>query len=156
MRLEQTLADFLASPVMIIIGSHDADCRPEIGRGNGAIVDARSDSVDLLFSRWLWPGTAHNIATNGAIAVTFARPRDYAAFQLKGNATLVTPTARHLRVSADYGVQIRQALAALGLVPQLMEPWLTDRDPLVARIAVAEVFEQTPGPRAGRAVQARP
>jgi hypothetical protein len=152
MRIEHELAVFLSSPVLQIIGTHDPAGRPDIGRGQGAMVDAAAGRVDVLFSRWLWPGTAANLTANGAIALTFARARDYAAYQIKGPATLIEPTDVHRRVARDYGGAIRAALTAQGVPPTLIETWLTDRDALVARVAVTEVFEQTPGPRAGRAL----
>lgn len=153
MRLDDDLATFLQSPVMIIIGSHDAAGQPQVGRGHGALVDAVAGVVELLFSRWLWPGTAGNIAANGAIAVTFARPRDYAAYQIKGKATLLVPEPRHVQAAAAYDDAIRAALGAQGIPPPLIASWLSDRDPVVARIAVAEAFVQTPGPRAGLALE---
>jgi hypothetical protein len=152
MRIEHKLAVFLSSPVLQIIGTHDPVGRPDIGRGHGVTVDAAAGRVDLLFSRWLWPGTAANLTVNGSIALTFARPRDYAAYQIKGPATLIEADDPHLQVARDYGAAIREALAAQGVPSPLFEAMLTDRDPVVARVAVTEIFEQTPGPRAGRAL----
>jgi hypothetical protein len=126
--------------------------RPEIGRGNGALVRAEPGVVDLLLSAWLWPATVRNLRINGTLAATFARPRDYAAFQIKGSATLLEPAADHLRVSADYTEAIREALMAQGLEARLIDTWLCDRELTVARVTVEQIYEQTPGPRAGRAV----
>ena len=152
MQLDEALSEFLVSPVMIIIGTHDAALRADIGRGNGALVQGESGVVDLLVSGWLWPGTVSNLRTTGAVAATFARPRDYAAYQIKGRAMLIEPKEEHLRVAADYSEAIREALVAQGLEGRLIDPWLCERDLCVARITVAEAFEQTPGPRAGRAL----
>ena len=156
MRLDDALSEFLASPVMIIIGTHDEALRPEIGRGSGALVHAETDTVEVLLSSWLWPGTARNLRTNGAFAATFARPRDYAAYQVKGRATVIEPQAEHRRIAADYTEAIRETLMAQGLVARLIDPWLSERELVVACVSVAEVYEQTPGPRAGRALPASP
>ena len=156
MRIERELAAFLSSPVLQIIGTHDAAGRPDIGRGHGAAVDAAAGRIDVLFSRWLWPGTAANLSANGTMALTFARARDYAAYQIKGTAVLIDAGDLHLRVSHDYDAGIREALMAQGVASPLIDTWLTDRDPVVARVTVTEIFEQTPGPRAGRALAAAP
>src|SRR4051812_19006462 len=132
MRLDDALSEFLASPVMIIIGTHDEALRPEIGRGNGALVHVQSGKVEVLFSSWLWPGTARNLRANGGFAATFARPRDYAAFQLKGLATLMEPLAEHRHAAADYTEAIRETLIAQGLETRLIDPWLTERELVVA------------------------
>ena len=152
MPLDPALTEFLTSPVMIIIATHGEALHPEIARGNGALARADSGTVDLVISGWLWPGTLRNLRAGSLIAATFARPRDYAAFQIKGTATLVEPQPEHLRLSAHYMNGIREALTAQGLEAPLIDPWLSDRDPAVARITVLEAYEQTPGPRAGRAL----
>jgi hypothetical protein len=36
------------------------------------------------------------------------------------------------------------------LEPQVAAPWLTNRDAIVARIAVDAIFVQTPGAKAGQ------
>lgn len=154
MRLDDALSEFLASPVMIIIGTHDETLQPDIGRGSGTLVHADTGVVEVLLSSWLWPGTARNLRANGAFAATFARPRDYTAYQVKGRATVIEPQAEHRRVAADYAEAIREALMAQGMVAGLIDPWLSERELVVACVDVAQVYEQTPGPRAGRALSA--
>jgi hypothetical protein len=46
-------------------------------------------------------------------------------------------------------------LASLGVPRHLIAPWLTARDARVARLAVSEIYVQTPGPLAGMLAGAR-
>jgi hypothetical protein len=149
--VDAELAAFMASPVMIIIGTCDAAGRPEVARGCGALVRGDAGEVDIVVSGWLWPATLRNLATGGVAAATFARPADYVTYQVKGEATLAAPTPRHLDAARDYERDIRRVFAGLGLEKRLVDPWITQREPAVLRLAIAEVYVQTPGPRAGRA-----
>ncbi len=150
----EAFARFLTSPVMVIVGSRDAAFRAEIGRAVG--VRVAGDAVELMISRWQWPGTAANLSANGALAATFARPTDYVTCQLKGRATVREAAAVDRALAAAYVADVTAALCDLGLVPGVITPWLCDRDLVVARFAVAEAYTQTPGARAGAPLEAAP
>jgi hypothetical protein len=153
MRIEDELARFVVSPVMIIIGTRDAANRPNIGRGMGArIVD--SDAVEIVLSSLQWPETVANLRDNGRMAVTFARPSDYVSYQLKGRARLRDADAADLARARHYAGDIRAVLEGLGLAQELLLPWFSDRKVVIAQLKVEEVYVQTPGPKAGTTVGA--
>jgi predicted pyridoxine 5'-phosphate oxidase superfamily flavin-nucleotide-binding protein len=150
MKLDAELAAFLASPVMIIIGTSDDSGRPEIARAVGARIDPDRGVVELVVSAWQWPATIADLRTRGRIAVTFARPSDYVSYQLKGAARIRPAGADDLELAARYMESIVEVLAGLGLDRRLAAPWITDREAVVARIEVQSVYVQTPGVRAGQ------
>jgi hypothetical protein len=80
-----------------------------------------------------------NLRANGAIAVTCSRPSTYRTVQLKGVATeLGDPTGGQLEaVQRHLDSFIREVETVLGA------------DLLSVTFEVREVFEQTPGPKAG-------
>lgn len=144
------LAAFLESPVMIILGT-GAEGVPEIGRGLGAAVAPGGAVLHVMVSAWQWPETVANARVNGRIAATFARPADYVTYQVKGRVELVMPPTPALAAcAARYAARIAEALAALGQPPARTAPWLSSRDLVALRIRPEQVFEQTPGGRAGR------
>lgn len=148
MRLSDDLRQFIASPVMIIIGTRDSANRPAVGRAVGArVVDA--GTVEFLYSAWQWPETHRNLAANGEAALTFARPADYVAYQLKGNARLRAATPADQALTSRYQADIHAMFAGLGLPAELVAPWLADRELAAARLRVRELYVQTPGPSAG-------
>jgi len=153
MQLGNELAPFIASPVMIIIGTRDAANLPAIGRGLGACA-LGADSVEVMLSAWQWPDTVANLRDNHRMAATFARPSDYVTYQIKGRAELVDARAEDLERSQRYCANILAVLEGLGLERKIVQPWLCEHDIVVARMKVEEVYVQTPGPKAGTAVGA--
>lgn len=146
--LDSELAAFIESPVMQIVGTADAARRPGIARGVGAWCTGR-DAVDLVLSAWQWPQTIANIEENGRIAVTFSRPSDYVTYQIKGTASLRPASPAEIERSAGYTVSIVSTLMRNGLLPEIIAPWLTARDAVVATIRMSSVYVQTPGAQAG-------
>ncbi|NIX77304.1 hypothetical protein HB375_11860 [Microvirga sp. c23x22] len=147
------LAAFMTSPVMIILGTRDDALVPEIARAVGAIVRPEQGCVDLIASEWQWPKTVANIRANGRLSVTFARPSDYVSYQVKGHAAVTPASAEHVALAAQYMDRMAAALADLGLEKRITAPWLVDRDPVTLRLAVQEVFVQTPGAKAGQLIE---
>lgn len=147
--LDAELAAFIESPVMQIVGTADAARRPGIARGVGAWRTNDRDTIELVLSAWQWPETVANIEANGRIAVTFSRPSDYVTYQIKGTATLRPANAAEIKRSAGYTVAIVSALMRNGLLPEIIAPWLTTSDAMVATIRLSSVYVQTPGAQAG-------
>ncbi len=147
MVIDDELADFVASHVMIIV----ATAGPQIARAVGARADHAAGRLDLLVSAWQWPEAVAELGPAGRIAATFARPVDYVSLQVKGIVEDVRPADSDDRArAAGYIAGITGMLVGLGLDPLIIEPWQSDRDLLRLRIRPEAVFVQTPGPQAGR------
>ncbi|WP_035822064.1 pyridoxamine 5'-phosphate oxidase family protein [Cupriavidus sp. SK-4] len=150
MRLSEEIRRFIASPVMIIVGTRDTVNRPSIGRAVGArVVD--EENVELVLSAWQWPATTSNLSANGQAAVTFSRPTDYVSYQLKGTAQLRAAAQPDLELSRRYQAEMVELFSGLGLPAELVMPWMSERELTVARVLVREAYVQTPGPKAGTA-----
>lgn len=156
MRIDTDLSRFVTSPVMIIVGTRDDSLCPEIGRAVGVRVAASGTGLDLMLSRWQWGRTVDNIRANGDIAVTFSRPSDYVSYQLKGRAELRAATPTDHALAAAYTSDMIATLCDLGLHPDLIGPWLSDRDLVVVPVTLREVYLQTPGDRAGTPLKGVP
>lgn len=152
MQLSADLVGFLASPVMMIVGTCDAANRPSIARGSGAAVSVGVDTVSIFISRPQWPQTIANLRENGRMAITFARPSDYVSYQLKGKATLRDADATDIVRSERYTADMFAVLSNLGVAVDLATPWFARQDIVVAILEPAEIYVQTPGPRAGTAL----
>ena len=147
--IDAALASFLESPVMIIVGSCDDGLLPQIARAAGAVADRAKGRIDLIVSGWQWPQTIANVARNGQLAVTFARPADYVSYQLKGRAEILPASAAHRQRAQLYIAAMIETFAGLGLDQAVAASWLVDQDPQVLRLAVERIFVQTPGENAG-------
>ena len=155
MQIGNELAAFLASPVMIIMGTCDSTGRPDIARVVGARVDSEAGAVELVLSAWQWPRAVVNVRTRGRVAVTFARPTDYVSYQVKGRADLRAADAQALALAARYMEDVSAVLVSLGLQRSVLDAWFTDREAVVVRLEVDAIYVQTPGAKAGQALAAR-
>ncbi|MFB2549811.1 pyridoxamine 5'-phosphate oxidase family protein [Ensifer soli] len=155
MRLDDRLIDFLTRPLMCIIAVADAARRPTAGRGVGLHVDEGREAIDVIFSGWQWPRLEPAIRQTHRAAVTFVSPSDYVSFQLKGQATLREIEARDHAAAHLFMAKATGELESLGVARGIIAPWLTGRDARVVRIAVDEIYIQTPGPSAGMRAGAR-
>lgn len=156
MLIHQDLAAFMASPVMIILGSRNDALVPEIARAVGAAVRREEGCIDLMVSEWQWPQTVANVRANGQLAATFARPSDYVSYQVKGHATVVPTTAGHVALARCYMESMASTLGELGLEQRIVAPWLANRSLVTLRLSAQEIFVQTPGAKAGQLIEQLP
>jgi hypothetical protein len=149
-RLPDELADFVESGVSILVGTTDDRLRPACMRALGARISQDRTSVTVFLPEATARATLANLAANGRIAVAFSRPLDHRSIQIKG-ACLGTRLASH----DDRGTQERyraayfEQLHAVG-VPRSVARRIAWWPSVAVDVAVTELFEQTPGPAAGR------
>jgi len=151
--IDDSLATFLESPVMIVVGTRDNMLRPALGRAVGAKLSPNRVMLDLWISEWQWPETVANLRDIQSAAVTFSRPTDYVSYQLKGAVEEigVVEPAGWERVNA-YTALTTAVLMECGVPRSFVDHWFTTANLVKARIRIADVFAQTPGPSAGRSV----
>ncbi|AGS24787.1 pyridoxamine 5'-phosphate oxidase-like protein (plasmid) [Rhizobium etli] len=149
MRLDDRLLDFFNRPLMCIIAVADEAGRPSAGRGVGFHLLEDRETVDVIFSAWQWPRLEPCIRATKRIAATFVSPADYVGFQLKGAAAMRETEEPDLDRADRFMTLATDALESLGVPRRLIGPWLTARDARVARLAISEIYVQTPGPLAG-------
>ncbi|OWW00144.1 pyridoxamine 5'-phosphate oxidase [Rhizobium sp. R72] len=134
---------------MCIIAVADETRRPSAGRGVGFQLLEDRETIDVIFSAWQWPRLEPCIRQTGRIAATFVSPSDYVSFQLKGTAAIRDTETPDLNRADRFMTAATDELEALGVARRLIAPWLTAREARVARLAISEIYVQTPGPLAG-------
>ena len=134
--------------VSILVGTSDADRMPHAARCHGAIVDRERNVVTIYLPDVSARGALENLRKNPQIAVSFARPRDYAAFQIKGACIGLRPaTTVDCELIRRYVASFAEANRPFGIADLIMR-WLSFPATAVD-ILVKEVFTQRPGPHAG-------
>ena len=115
-------------------------------------VGADRESVTLFLSEAIGGKTLENLRNNGKIAVTCTRPTDHITCQLKGQVRSIKPaTSANREMSRRWHREFRAELSAIGVPSTLSEAWIIE--PTVAvQISVSDVFDQTPGPGAGKKI----
>jgi hypothetical protein len=143
------LVEFMESGASILVGTRDASLKPECLRGVGAHVG--SDSVLHVFlNKAVAARTLANVADNGLAAVTFSRVVDHKTLQVKGRVQRTrdaVPAERAIqeRYVAAFAEQVYFAGLSRSITKRI-RIWPS----AVMELVITDIFEQTPGPNAGR------
>lgn len=147
--VDQTLTEFLEQGLAIHIGTRDARLRP-----NGCVVTAvrvedEGRQLVAFIPACASPAVLDDLRSNGQAALSFTRPTDDRAVQVKGQFMSIADASE-----ADEQFARRQwsgfleQLERIGLPGRATATWTLW--PCVAvRIRVTAIFSQTPGPEAG-------
>jgi hypothetical protein len=150
--LDPSVVEFIHGGVAVGVATRDDDLKPEFARGWGPEVSADRRSVTLCVSAPEGSLMRVNLERNGAVAVGFSPPTIARAVQVKGIVTGVVaePGAADLERVERH---VRAFVAEAGRVgaPEALSERMFLRPGLVTfRFSIEEVFDQTPGPTAGR------
>lgn len=154
--IDDKLKAFLEGPVSIVVGTRDSRMVPEITRAWGARVSEDRGQISMCVPLGTSRKTLDNVESNGDIAATFALPTDYRAFQLKGvRATVSDPDEADLAAVQRHHDGFVEANLPLGQTRERLANFfqgeIETSTVLVKIIFTAEqIFDQTPGPGAGR------
>jgi len=148
--IPQPIVDLLETGVSVMVGTRDASLTPECTRAWGIQVGADRGTVTIFLSERFAGKTIDNLRDNGRIAVTCTRPTDHITCQLKGQVRGMKPaTPADRDLSQQWHREFIAELKAIGVPSALSEAWISEPT-LAVEFAVTEVFDQTPGPGAGR------
>lgn len=148
------LVDFVEGGVSILVGTRDAANVPDVARGIGAAVSADRTEVTIYLNVSWGRRALANLAANGEIAVGFSRPLDNFAIQLKGTCTKIVPPEQGDRTVVErYHSTYSEQLYMVGL-PRSLTRRFRMWPAASVTFAVRDVFTQTPGPDAGKRMEA--
>jgi hypothetical protein len=149
---------FLQGPVSINVAATRHDGWPCVCRAQGCMVAHDRRTVTLLLSARRGHEVLDALDTGSSIAAVFSRPATHATLQLKsGQAARVAPKAAHRDCQSRYAQAFAGELVTLGYGPELGQGLIdimATSDLVALRFAPKVVFDQTPGPAAGRVLAA--
>lgn len=147
--LDRSLTEFLEQGLAIHIGTRDARLRP-----NGCVVTAvrvedEGRQLVAFIPKAVTPAVFDDLRSNGQAALSFTRPSDDKAVQVKGEfISLADATAAEEQLAKHQWGGFLEQLGMIGLPAEATSTWTLW--PCVAvRIRVTALFSQTPGPEAG-------
>jgi hypothetical protein len=147
--LDKTLTEFLEQGLAIHIGTRDARLRP-----NGCVVTAvrvedQGRQLVAFIPKAVTPAVFDDLRSNGQAAISFTRPSDDKAVQVKGEfVSLAEASVDEEQFARNQWGGFLQQLDLIGLPGKATHSWTLW--PCVAvRIKVTALFSQTPGPEAG-------
>jgi hypothetical protein len=149
--LDPAVVEFIHGGVAVGVATRDGDLRPEFARGWGPEVSADGRSLRLCVSAPEGSRMRANLDSNGAVAVGFSPPTIARAVQVKGAVVAARePEAADLeRVERHVRSFVAEAVR-IGAPPELSERMFVGTGLVAVEVSIDEVFDQTPGPTAGR------
>ncbi len=152
------LKTFLEGPVSVLIGTRDSRHVPEITRAWGPRVSEDRLYVSLCVPLATSRKTLDNLEGNGQIAATFSLPTNYRTFQLKGRLAGTTePDSTDLAAVERHREAFAVVNEPLGQLREHVEAfWRAEIETSAVLVKILfvpeQVFDQTPGPGAGRSL----
>jgi hypothetical protein len=149
--LDAEMVGFIHGGVAVGVATRHGDLRPEFARGWGPEVSADGRSLTLCVSAPEGSRMRANLMGNGAVAVGFSPPTIARAVQVKGVAMVMgEPEAADLeRVERHVRSFVAEA-ERIGAPPELSRRMFVREGLVAVQFSIDEVFDQTPGPTAGR------
>jgi hypothetical protein len=143
------LGAFLQEGVGIYIGTRNAALEPNGARALAARVEDGGTLVVIYIADVAVSRVLHDLESNGQAAVTFGRPVDERAIQVKGTFVNARPARDDERPILDaQWDDFTRSLQTIGVPPAARSAW--PRWPATAiALKPTAIFEQTPGPSAG-------
>jgi hypothetical protein len=149
--LDSDLRDFVHSGVAVAVATRDGELRPALTRAWGPELSADRRTLTLCVIAPPGSRTHANLDEKAAVAVGFSLPTIARAAQVKGAVVAVgEPGPAELERAERHLSLFHAQVEQLGPLARRARRLYTPADFVSITIAVDEVFDQTPGPVAGR------
>ncbi len=149
----EKLRRFLDGGISVIVGTVDAEGVPSCCRG--IAVDSKDDfdTITVYLPAATAGETVANLATTRRIAVSLTEPLSHGSIQLKGVTRGVKLATNDTRDFVDNRLEsFAEALGSFGL-PRTVTRSLNHWPAFAIEVSVEQLFDQTPGPKAGEALR---
>jgi hypothetical protein len=149
--LDPAVVELIHGGVAVGVATRDDDMRPEFARGWGPEASTDGRSLRVCLTAPEGSRMRANLKRNGAVAVGFSPPTIARAIQVKGVAMRVgEPEAADLeRVERHVRSFVAEA-ERIGAPAELSQRMFVREGLVAVQFSIDEVFDQTPGPTAGR------
>jgi len=152
-RIPEDIVEILEGGVSILVGTCDAERRPDAARGVGAAVSRDRTEITIYLHETWGARALANLRARGEIAVGFSRPLDAFAMQLKGRCTrFLSPSEGDRSVVDRYHATYGEQLYMTGF-PRSITKRFIFWPAVGVTFAVRDIFVQTPGPDAGKRLE---
>ncbi len=153
--LDADTAEFITGVTSMSIATRDAQLLPAVGKALGCTLSADRRWLTVMIDGEQSARIAADIAAGSPVAVVFSLPATHRTVQIKGRQATMAPASPTQQVRTRLHVDaIVEHLVPLGYDEAALRVLFSfSPDRLMAvRFTPAEVFAQTPGPRAGERI----
>jgi hypothetical protein len=152
-RLSEEVAAFVCSGVAVSVATRNGDLRPAFTRAWGPRLSEDGQTLTLCVIAPAGSATRAGLEQNGAIAIGFSPPTAARAVQVKGTAVEIRdPERDELECAERHLAAFCVETASIGYPADLARRLYSPVDFVSVTLSIDEVFDQTPGPAAGRRV----
>jgi general stress protein 26 len=150
--IDDELQSYVESGVAVVAATADAEGRPHMTYAWGPRVGKTRSHLTVFIEPSRGAQPLLDIASGGAIAVTFGHPTTYRSVQLKGRVTSVEDaSAADLAWVDRHRDDFLSSTSLVGDDPATIRgSWAGDLELRRVEIEVERAFDQTPGPDAGK------
>jgi hypothetical protein len=155
--LSEANAAFVQRFTSMNVAGRDAQNRPALARGLGIRVSPDRRTLTVFLSTTHSARVLQCLRENGAIAVAVTRPTTHETLQFKGRVREIVPLSVGDRAEiAAYRDSVIEELMRLGYRPEFVKTVLAgSEDSVAVKFEPDEMFNQTPGPKAGEKLAAQ-
>jgi hypothetical protein len=153
-QLPKELVELVEGGASIQVGTRDAARKPECLRAVGAEVGPDRTTLVVYVPAELAARTLANLEDNAAIAVTFSQISNHRSVQVKGKLRALRRTRKSERILQErWLAAFTEQLHMTGFARRIarrLRYWPS----LALELEIHELFVQSPGPGAGRRIEA--
>ena len=152
--IPEKLVEFINGPILMVVGTRDEKLCPSVNRVFGAIVNAGRETITFFVPEILSEKMLRNLTDNGRIALLISEPISHETYQFKG-AYISSRKSNDEEIAFQdaYFHKILSHLPKFG-VPEEYWNTLIYKPSLAVTFRVEDIFDQTPGPGAGKKITA--
>lgn len=153
--LPSDIVEFLHGPQIMALGTRDATLRPAMGRLLGAFAEGPTDRISFFLPNVQSEPHLTNLADNGLVAMTAGEARTHRNYQFKGRVVAVrASTAADAAIRDLYRDKLIRYFREEYFMPlpdEFIGGYISEPSTTIT-FRVAKIFNQTPGPNAGKPV----
>jgi hypothetical protein len=153
--LPDDIIEFLHGPLVMALGTRSPKLRPAMGRVFGAFADAATDRISFFLPNVQCEPHLTNLADNGLVAFTTGEARSHKNYQFKGRVVEIRPsTASDAAIREVYRDKLITYFRQQYFIPlpdKFFGDYIIDPSTTIT-FRVLKIFNQTPGPNAGRPI----
>lgn len=157
--LDAALAAFIRGPVAINLASRDAAYTPSIARGYGCRVSTDRRRITVFLALQCSQAILRDLRAGAPLATVFCLPSTHETLQFKSpGAELAALESGDRAIMRAYAAAFRAEISAAGYVDPFSSALVApaEEDAVAVSFAPSAIFDQTPGPEAGKPLGRKP
>jgi len=153
LRIPESMVELIHGGNVMVLGTRNQKLAPSVVRVNGCIVGSGRDRITILLPGAEGGPAVQNLRVNGEAALLIMDPHTHSGYQFKGKYVEHHPAGGDETAVAEiHRSKLVGRLAGFYPKFDLLYGHYAPVPPVCVVIEVHEIYDQTPGPKAGQRV----